>query len=282
MTAPAVLITGASRGLGKALALRFAHAGWQVAATMLDEAEAPELRQHPGITTFTLDVADLPSIERGIAAVIARFGAIDLLINNAGYGAFAVVEATSEAQIRRLYATNALGPVFVTRAVLPHMRQRRRGILLFVSSSIASLSAPFHGLYAACKSATTGFAEGLVYEMQSIGVQVKIAAPGAMATTYFAHTDDRLDGVPAEYAEGVAQMKAGLGQALEGAPSSEQVAEEIFQAATDDTDRVHYLVTEQARQMIGYRREIGDEAWLQQAVRAFTQSQTVASVVRRD
>ena len=274
------VITGASRGLGKALALRFAQAGWQVAATMLDENEAAELRGHANIATFTLDVADLASIERGVSAVIERFGNVDLLINNAGYGSFAVVEAASEDQIRRLYTTNALGPVFVTRAVLPYMRRQRRGILMFVSSSIASMSAPFHGLYAACKWATTGFAEGLVYEMQSIGVQVKIAAPGAMATTYFVNTDDCLDKVPVEYAEGVSRMRFGLDAALEGAPTSEEVAEEIFRAATDGTTRVHYLVTEQARQMIGYRRKIGDENWLQQAVQAFAQSETVASVVK--
>ena len=274
MTPGTILITGASRGLGKALALRFAESGWRVAATMLDEREAPQLAGRPGIATFVLDVSDVGSIERGVAAVIARFGAIDLLINNAGYGSFAVVEAASEAQIRRLYATNALGPVFVTRAVIPHMRRRGTGILMFVSSSIASLSAPFHGMYAACKWATTGFAEGLVYEMQSIGVQVKVVAPGAMATSYFANTDDRLDGVPTEYAEGIARMRAGLEQALVGAPTSEQVAAEIFAAATDGTDQVHYLVTEQARQMVGYRRKVGDEIWLQQAVQAFTNTST--------
>jgi NAD(P)-dependent dehydrogenase (short-subunit alcohol dehydrogenase family) len=278
MQPKSVLITGASRGLGRALVTRFSRAGWRVAASMLDQAEAPDVKALPGVTPFTLDVADLASIERGVRDVLAAFGSIDLLINNAGYGSFAVVESASEAQIRKLYATNALGPVFVTRAVIPHMRERGSGTLMFVSSSIASMSAPFHGMYGACKWATTGFAEGLVYELKPLGIRVKIAAPGAMATSYFEHTDDKLDGVPAAYAKAVAGMKAGLPRALAGAPTPDEVAEEVFRASTDGTDQVHYLVTEQARRMIGYRRQVGDEAWLQEAVNAFSNNQTVAVV----
>ena len=273
-----VLITGSSRGLGAALVRRFADAGWKVAASMIDpEREAPEFDGLAGVTKIALDVSDTASITRGVAQAIEALGHIDLLINNAGYGSFAVVEAASEQLIQRLYQTNALGPVFVTRAVLPHMREQGEGTIVFVSSSIAAFSAPFHGLYGACKWATDGFAEALTYETADLGVRIKIVSPGAIASTYFSNTEDKLDGAPDAYQPAIRRMRESMGDSLAGAPSPELVAEEVFTAATDPGGRLRYYVTEQARKMVGHRREIGDETWVQRALDGFKTSRSVVN-----
>ena len=271
-----VLITGSSRGLGNALVRRMAAAGWRVAATMIDPAtEAPEFDSMAGVVKIALDVSNIASIERGVAEAVEALGHIDLLINNAGYGSFCVVEAASEALIRKLYETNVLGPVFMTRAVLPHMRVRGHGTILFVSSLIAAISAPFHGMYGACKWATDGFAEALVYETADLGIRVKIAAPGAIASSYFSNTDDQLEDVPEAYRPAIKRMREGMVANLAGAPTPEQVADEVFAAAIDPSDQLRYYVTEQARQMANHRRSIGDEAWIRGAAKAFAGDEPV-------
>lgn len=117
-----ILITGASSGIGKATALRFQADGWAVIATMRDPAAGADLAALDNVLVTRLDVTDGASIAAAVAAGIARFGRIDALVNNAGYGAYGPLEAFSTDRIRRQFDTNVIGLLEVTKAVLPHMR----------------------------------------------------------------------------------------------------------------------------------------------------------------
>ena len=121
---PAILITGASSGIGKATALRFHAEGWNVIATMRDPSGS-DFAERDNLLVTRLDVTDPASIAAAVAAGIDRFGAIDVLLNNAGYGAYGPLEAFSADRIRRQFDTNVIGLLEVTKAVLPHMRARR-------------------------------------------------------------------------------------------------------------------------------------------------------------
>lgn len=122
-TQPIVLITGCSSGIGRAAAVRFAQAGWQVVATMRNIDSAGDLAGVPNVMVHPLDVTDQKSVQAAVDATLARFGRIDAVVNNAGYGLFGPFETATDEQIQRQFATNVDGIFAVTRAVLPTMRR---------------------------------------------------------------------------------------------------------------------------------------------------------------
>ena len=128
-----ILITGTSSGLGKATACFFAHEGWNVVATMRRPEEERELVQLPNVLVTRLDVQDRMSIDMAIEAAIARFGRIDALVNNAGFGLFGLFEATPPEKIAEQFNINVFGVMDVTRAILPHFRQNKGGLILNIS-----------------------------------------------------------------------------------------------------------------------------------------------------
>ena len=129
-----VLITGTSSGFGKTTAKLFASSGWNVVATMRTPAAEKDLVDSSDMLVTRLDVQDRASIDQAIAAGIARFGKIDALVNNAGYGLFGLLEATSREKIQEQFDVNVFGVMNVTRAVLPHLRSRKAGVIINVSS----------------------------------------------------------------------------------------------------------------------------------------------------
>ena len=129
-----VLITGASSGIGRATAVRFADEGWNVVATMRDPLDAAELADSDRVLVARLDVLDRDSIDAAVAAATDRFGAIDVLVNNAGYGAYGPLETLPMDVLRRQLDVNVLGLLATTQAVLPGMRRRRSGTIVNVSS----------------------------------------------------------------------------------------------------------------------------------------------------
>ncbi|WP_420884492.1 SDR family oxidoreductase [Amnimonas aquatica] len=167
-----VLITGASSGIGLATARHFQARGWNVAATMRNPADQPELAQLPNVICPALDVHDKDSIAQAIQITFERFGAIDVVVNNAGYALMGAFETLDEAQVRRQFETNVFGLMEVCRAVLPHFRQRRAGLLINVSSMVGRIPLPLYSVYNASKHAVEGFTEGLVYELEPFGVRV--------------------------------------------------------------------------------------------------------------
>jgi len=142
------------------------------------------------IRLFKLDVTDQTSVDRAVAEVIAAYGAIDVLVNNAGYGLMGPFEAQTDAQIRRQFETNVFGVMNVTRAVLPHMRERQKGRIVNVGSAAGRLTIPLYSMYSATKFALEGFSEGLWLELRQHNIKVKLIEPGMVKTDFFDRSRD--------------------------------------------------------------------------------------------
>lgn len=259
-----VLITGASSGFGEATARRFAAAGWNVAATMRDPARSPDFSGLDSIVVPALDVTDAASIEAAVAATVARFGAIDVVVNNAGYGLFGVFEATPDDAIRAQFEVNLFGVMAVTRAVLPHFRARRAGVFVNISSGAGAFTLPAISLYSASKFALEGFSEALDYEVAGLGIAVKIVEPGGVTSTKFGERSAAeaggLGDLPADYAPfaaHIAEVFAKL-RASRGRATQEEVAEVILTAATDGTRQMRYIATDDIKPLIAKRREASE------------------------
>lgn len=173
-------ITGSSRGFGLRISQRALAAGDRVVAT----ARKPQFEDHPNLLALPLDVTDEAQARQAAEAAIQRFGRIDVLVNNAGFGLLGAVEEASAEEVERLYRTNVFGLLGVTRAVLPHMRARRSGhILNFSSIGGYSASAGF-GVYCSTKFAVEGLSEALAAELKPLGIQLTIVEPGYFRTDF--------------------------------------------------------------------------------------------------
>ena len=151
-----ILITGASSGIGKTTAALFQTKGWNVAATMRNPEMDPGLGEHASTLVIQLDVTDSGSIAHAIDRTIERFGKVDVLLNNAGYGAYGPLEAFSMEQIERQFDTNVIGLMAVTKAVLPHMRTEKSGMIVNISSIGGQMTFPLGSLYHGSKFAVEG------------------------------------------------------------------------------------------------------------------------------
>ncbi|MCG5238591.1 SDR family oxidoreductase [Azospirillum doebereinerae] len=262
-----ILITGCSSGIGRAAARLFAERGWNVVATMRDPADDTELAALDGVLVTRLDVQDQDSIGHAIQAGIARFGRIDALVNNAGYGQYGLFEALSRESIQRQFDVNVFGVMDVTRAILPHFRKNKAGVILNVGSGAGLFTLPMISLYCASKFALEGFSEALAYELASQNIAVKLIEPhGGVTATRFSEraAEDSARGAElADYdafsrdtAAAFARMTAAR------AMSAQDVAEAILAAATDGTDRLRYPVGDDSRRFLKARRGMTDEDYV--------------------
>jgi NAD(P)-dependent dehydrogenase (short-subunit alcohol dehydrogenase family) len=238
-----VLITGASSGIGRSTAKYFATRGWNVVATMRHPEAEQELTALPGVLVVDLDVQRPATIARALQAGIARFGHLDALVNNAGYGQFGVFEAISDEQARQQFEVNVFGVMNVTRAVLPHFRERGQGTILNVSSGTGRVTLPLISLYAASKFALEGFSEALALELATLHIAVKIIEPGGTDTNFTKAAITAYDPLLPAYnpfMEAAGKMYQALGS--EASTPAEEVAAVIYAAATDNTDTLRYAV----------------------------------------
>ena len=181
-----VLITGGASGIGAATAARFLEEGAQVCILDRDAKASESLRnQLPQISEAIIaDVTDLKQVEAAFAQAVHTMGAIDVLINNAGLGYLAVVEELRLEDFRRQFEVNLFGAVRVTQAVLPHMRARRNGRILMMSSVAGLVSPPTYGAYSSSKHALEGLSNSLRLEMYPFGVDVILIEPGYIITNF--------------------------------------------------------------------------------------------------
>lgn len=180
-----VLITGASAGIGFECAKIFMENGWNVAATMRNPDAFPDALKRENVLVTKMDVTDIGSIRQAVDETIRRFGQIDVLINNAGYYSIGVVEAISEEEIARQINTNLLGLIYVTKTVLPHMRERRNGLIINLSSVAGRTTVPLQSIYHATKWGVEGFSQSLKYEVENLGIDVVLIEPGVIKTDFY-------------------------------------------------------------------------------------------------
>lgn len=189
-----VLITGCSSGFGKLIARTFSDNGWNVVATMRSPERDTELGSLPNTIVTRLDVTDLASIDAAIAEATERFGQIDALVNNAGYGGSGLFEQFSPDDIAAMYTTNVFGPMEVMRAVLPKMREQCGGVIVNIASMAGHIGLPGNAVYSSTKHALVGLTEGMALEYAPLGIRVYNVAPGAYPTTGFnSAVDKRLE-----------------------------------------------------------------------------------------
>lgn len=258
-----VLITGCSSGIGRAAAHRFAQAGWQVVATMRDVSHAGDLAGLPNVLVHPLDVTDQASVKAAVDATLGRFGRIDAVVNNAGFGLFGPFELASDAVIERQFATNVFGVFNVTRAVLPTLRSQGAGVIVNVASVGGLTTLPFNSLYSATKYAVVGFTESLNHELAQFGIRAKFVAPGGVATDFAGRS---LSVTFADnnhpYAANVAKAMAAWGSRRGGYAAPAQAAEAIFTAATDGTGQVRYVSGADAESLLATRAGLDDAGYL--------------------
>lgn len=254
-----ILITGASSGIGKATAKLFHEKGWNVIASMRTPEKEDELTQLDNTLVTRLDVLDLDSIKNTVQEGIDKFSKIDVLLNNAGYGSYGVLEAASSESINRQFGVNVIGLLETTKAVLPHFRKNRDGIIINISSIGGKMSFPFGSLYHGTKFAVEGISEALSFELGVLGCKMKIVEPGLIKTDFGGRSLEFInDESMTEYQEAIGKLMQGFATFGENASEAIVVAEVIYTAATDGTDQLRYTAGEDAKMIIENRRNMSD------------------------
>jgi len=248
-----IFITGASSGLGKAAALLFAARGWTVVATMRNPDSAPELAGTQGVSVLALDVTDPAQIRQVVEKVLA-IHRVDVVLNNAGYGLAGPFEGATDDDLRRQIDTNLMGVLRVTQAFLPHLRQNRSGTIVTITSVGGHVTFPFNSVYHATKWGLEGWNESLAFELAEFGIRAKTVAPGGILTD-FAGRSLSLTKHPA-YDALVQKAMAGFAKNVNRS-TAEQIAEVVWEAATDGKDQVHYVAGKDAQFLVRLRKWLG-------------------------
>ena len=267
--AQTVLITGATDGLGRAMAVFLAANGYRIFAGGRSAEKRASLERLAEerkllIETLDMDVSDDASVSRGVGRVLDRAGQIDVLINNAGVAYVAVLEEIRLDDLRRQYETNVLGVLRVTQAVLPAMRERRRGRILNISSIAGRIALPLMGPYASSKHALEGLSDSLRLELAPFGVRVVLIEPGFIPTNM---SNTALDLSAAYAAKAEKSPYAAIYRAFRetwkksttaARTTPEDCARVILRAILDTPPKPRYTVTPNARVGVILKRLLPD------------------------
>lgn len=253
-----IFITGASSGIGKETALFFAGKGWNVAATMRAPQLELALKETSKLKIFALDVTDSGSIQKAVNDAITAFGKIDVLLNNAGYGLVGVMENISKESIRHQFDVNVFGLFEVTKHILPHFRQQKSGRIINISSMGGRVSFPLFAYYHATKYAVEGYSESLNYELNPLGIDVKLIEPGGVQTEFAGRSMNFVEGNDPDYDTIQSKLLKALKSEDAAFPSQPiDVAKTIFKVACTKSKKMRYLVGRDAKMMISMNKLLG-------------------------
>ena len=259
MTPRTVFITGSSSGLGRAATKLFSARGWKVFATMRNPEREKELADLAGVVLLPLDITEPRQIE-GAAAESITHG-VDVVFNNAGYGMAGPLEGMSDEQILRMVNTNLMGAIRTTKAFIPHFREKRWGLFINTTSIGGLITVPFNSIYHATKWALEGWSESMAFELNQLGIGMKTVSPGGMKTDFFTRSFDAgrhpaYDALVEKVMTTVRDPKQ-----METYSTPEQIAEVVYEAATDGKDQLRYVAGADAKATYATRLELGDEAF---------------------
>lgn len=260
-----VLVTGASSGIGRATARLLARSG----RTVFGTSRRPE-RVDPveDVTLVRLDVDDDESVEACVDEVLDEAGRIDILVNNAGYTLTGPAEATTIDQVKDQFETNVFGAMRMTNAVLPGMRERGRGRIVFVSSIAGFVGVPFLGVYSASKFALEGYAEALSHEVAPFGIDISIIEPGFVKTNLpnaIVEAEKKANG----YEPLMSRWSQAIGRAVASADEPELVALTALVVVETARPRLRYRVGDTAQDLAERRRRLPETPLLETVARRF-------------
>ncbi len=244
-------ITGASRGLGLDIVKAVLAAGDRVVATVRSQPErlAEQLGHPANLLVAVLDVTDEAQVREGVEKAISHFGQVDVLVNNAGYGLLGATEEISDAEVRQQFDTNVFGLLNVTRSLLPHMRERKAGHIINISSLLGyGAAVPGLGLYGATKFAVEGITEGLALEVQPFGIRVTAAAPGMFNTDFASDQSYKSSGAILDaYDATVGQTRQGIRNLHGNQPGDPaKLAQVLLKVVADAQPPVHLPIGKDA------------------------------------
>jgi NAD(P)-dependent dehydrogenase (short-subunit alcohol dehydrogenase family) len=255
-----IFITGSSSGLGRATAKLFASKRWGVIATMRQPEKETELNNLPNITLMALDITVPEQIAMAVQKTLAR-GDVDVVFNNAGYGLAGPLEGLTDDQLTRIVNTNMLGAIRTTKAFVPYFRAKGSGLFINTTSIGGLITVPLNSLYHATKWALEGWSESMAFELNQFGIGMKTIAPGGMKTDFFTRSIDTgrhpaYDQLTAKVVDVVRDPKT-----METYSTPDQIAEVVYEAATDGKDQLRYVAGADAKATYAMRLQIGDEAF---------------------
>ncbi len=255
-----IFITGASSGLGKAAAKLFASNGWKVIATMRAPDKETELTAIENISLLPLDVTKPDQINETVRKAIEQ-ALIDVVFNNAGYGLAGPFEGTTDEQIVQELNTNLLGVMRVTKAFISHFREKKSGLFINTTSIGGLVAFPFNSVYHATKWALEGWSESLAFELGAFGIGVKTVSPGGIATDFISRSLVMAQHPAYDEMVGKVMHVFTNPERMASYSSAEQIAQIVYEAATDGKNTLRYVAGADAKALYTQRLQVGDEAF---------------------
>jgi len=274
-----VLITGVSSGLGLETAILLAKRGFLVAGTMRDVSKRTELDRAATaagvkIDVFAMDLTDTASITRAVSEVLSKYGTIEVLVNNAGYQVRGFFEDTSDVEIRQQFETNVFGTMAVTRAVLPLMREKRSGRIVFVTSIAGRIGSVGLGPYSATKFALEGLGETLALELAPFNIRVSLVEPGIVNTSFWGgslHVAAAAKSAASPYHAYFNESEKLAEWAVKSSPiRPAHVAEAVYRAVSSKRPNRRYLVGSRPNALMLVRRFMPQEMFERMYEKAVT------------
>lgn len=259
-----IFITGCSSGIGRMTAKYFNEKGWNVVATVRKFSDNDKELTDAGMFVAELDVTKEDTIKDAVAKTIDKYGKIDVLLNNAGYGSYGILEATPEKAIRMQFDVNVIGTLLVTKNVIPYMRKAGDGTIINISSMGGKITFPLGTLYHGSKFAVEGMSEALSFELESVGIKVKMIEPGAIKTNFASTVFEgfNIDPDQTEYESFINKVTKAFETADDNSSEPILVAETIYKAATDGTNQMRYIAGPDAEQLINARKQMNDDNYM--------------------
>lgn len=257
MSNKTIFITGTSSGLGKSTAIYFAQNGWNVAATMRSPEKEKELLKYENIKVFKLDVVNPQEVKTAVAEAIAAFGKIDVVLNNAGIGAYGALELINKTDIDKALDVNVKGVVNVIREFTPHFRQNNGGMFINVSSMMGrSAALPLGSVYNMAKFALEGLIEGLYIELKPFNIDLRLIEPGGFASEFATSTSFAKSDTISAYDEitNIVEQKMAVSARETDTKKRDAIVKAIFNIATGRNKKFRTVVGNDAKTILRLRK----------------------------